>query len=412
VKGKRFEHNFNGVRYWLYTKPRTNSDPVWYVAVANQGDDGGRYAAVRSLKTTSRPIAKDRAERMILDGSLVASREDIASFFLTYWTPEKSRAIKAKRAGGRGPSDQTCANNRAWIKNHFLPYCQQHGVSRLDQLTYVFLQDWVNELAFAGKVKPDAPRIGKATVNKVRKSVGQALRQAVKEGLLVVNPMTNVEAVSKTPEEAEETARQHIEWEDLEKILQRGHWSHFGAYVATMMALGTGAREGELRGLLWRSVDLERGLVDIVTSWSNYMQALKPTKTGAKRLGVILPKHVVPLLESLRESSRYHEPTDFVFQSDEGARDRPINPGRFLYHFRQAAKRAGVTLTDRQTFHSLRHTNVSYGVEAGESRARREALMEVVGHSSEAMQNIYVHQTAHQKQAIADEWDERFSKIG
>ncbi len=116
------------------------------------------------------------------------------------------------------------------------------------------------------------------------------------------------------------------------------------------MALATGARQGELLGLRWRDVDLERCSIRIERT----LQCLRgdwhvlPPKTARSRRPVALPKVACEALQ--REKKRqaegrlmskgwFEEFGDLVFTNDDG---QPLTARRLGRELRPELKRAGL----------------------------------------------------------------------
>jgi len=389
---QRVQVEVDGLRAWIYERPRKSGSPVWYIDIA---DPTGRkrYAVTRSLKTSSKTRAIDAAKRLLRSRQVLAADGGI-EYLANFWRPESSRRLRALKAAGRAPGDQHIATMLGYIEHHALPWLRSQGVERLSEINYAVAQDFVTYISEKFKA---------SSVPSIKSAINQPLQQAVREELIPHNPMKQTE-LPRRPK----VRREHIEWPKLEKILRPGLWGSRRAYVAALVSLSTGMRSGEIRALMWRYVDLERGLVDVVHSWEKETKRLKPPKNGQPRYGLRLPALVVEELRRLQPE--VPEPDAFVFTGRNPG--RPMVGNTLLRQLRAAAKRAGVELGEYQTFHSLRHSAVSYGLAAGQDRARREALLQMAGHSSEGIQSVYTHTTEAELDAIAKEWDERFSKIG
>jgi integrase len=389
---QRVQVEVDDLKAWIYQRPRKSGGLVWYVDVA---DPTGRkrYAVTRSLKTSSKTRAIDAAKRLLRSRQVLAADGGI-EYLSDFWRPESSRRLRARKAAGTAPGDQHINTMRNHVENHVLPWLRAQGVDRLSQINYSIAQDLMTYISEKFKA---------GTVPSIKTAINQPLKQAVREELIPHNPLSQTE-LPRRPK----VRREHIEWPKLQKILRPGLWTSRQAYAAALLSLSTGMRSGEIRALLWRYVDLDKGLVDVVHSWEKVSKRLKAPKNGQPRLGLRIPALVVEELRRLQPEDV--EPDGFVFTGR--SPDQPIVGNTLLRQLRAAAKRAGVTLTDRQTFHSLRHSAVSYGLAAGQDRARREALLQMAGHADEGIQSVYTHTTEAELDAIAKEWDERFSKIG
>lgn len=140
-------------------------------------------------------------------------------------------------------------------------------------------------------------------------------------------------------------------------------------YLIVLLALTSGARQGEIRNLRWSQVDFANNVAWLTP---------KETKTKAPR--------AVPLvgraLELLRERSKVRKiDTDLVFASPAGG-DKARN---LRNAFAVALKRAKV---DNCRFHDLRHSAATEMLRAGvDSRV----VAAVLGHRTLAMMQRYQH---------------------
>jgi len=140
-------------------------------------------------------------------------------------------------------------------------------------------------------------------------------------------------------------------------------------------ALYTGMRAGELGGLEWTDVDLERRLITVQRSWDQ-----TTTKTKFIRRVPILDR-LLPLLRDWKLSC--HHP-DIVFPNDKSNRHVPSSrPFKQTYH--RCLEKAGLP---RLRFHDLRHTFASHWMLKGGDLFR---LQKILGHRSVAMTQRYAH---------------------
>lgn len=130
-------------------------------------------------------------------------------------------------------------------------------------------------------------------------------------------------------------------------------------YPVVACALLTGMRRGEMLGLTWDNVNLERGMIYILRS-----------KSGKPR--------EVPITGKLREILLGLEPkqSGFVF-------DLPVTMLR--KHFDKAVKTAGIV---DFCFHDLRHTFASHFIMRTNDLPTLQAIL---GHSTPAMTMRYAH---------------------
>ncbi|MDY7028073.1 MAG: tyrosine-type recombinase/integrase [Spirochaetota bacterium] len=267
--------------------------------------------------------------------------------------------MKSKRAEGRNLSPVYCENNRKAIQKYFLLYMEYRRIKTLADLNKKVLLEWRNHLFEHGRIKlPDdteeGSRLTAVTINKVRQAVHVALEHAEAIDLIPVNPMRSIKRVHETPQKVG-----FFEIDEVRKLFAHP-WGDFRAYTASILSVSTGLRLGELQGLLWGNVDIEKQYLNVVTNWQDG-QGIKPPKWGDVRYGVPFPSKIVEALETLKEMNPHPiSPEAFVFFGETA--ESPIPRQILLRELKQAMKREGIperqpTHPDaRRTFHSLRHT--------------------------------------------------------
>lgn len=220
-----------------------------------------------------------------------------------------------------------------------------------------------------------------ATVHQVHRVLRRALRMAVQWGLLARSPMDGVEAPP--------AGRPRVGYwlpEQVRAFLAavRDHRWHSLYAVAAC----TGARQGELLGLRWEDVDLERRTVSFrrsVQPVAGLGIVEEPVKTaaGARRV------HLAPLAwEALVEHrgrllAEGRQPVGYVWSTASG---RPISARNLVRHFRQVAERLGLPPI---RFHDLRHTAATLLLLEG---VPDRVVAELLGHADPALtKRVYQH---------------------
>ena len=145
-------------------------------------------------------------------------------------------------------------------------------------------------------------------------------------------------------------------------------------YVFVLMALTTGARRGELLGLRWCDVDLERAEA-----------VLHDTKNGDRLVLVLLPQ----VIAELERFAPKDAPTSqaLVFRS----RLRPSQPYATAKVFNEAVVAAGIKPhheTGKFRFHDCRHSCASYMAQSGASLLE---IADTLGHRQLRMVQRYAH---------------------
>ncbi|MFE4513289.1 tyrosine recombinase XerC [Kitasatospora sp. NPDC056783] len=159
-----------------------------------------------------------------------------------------------------------------------------------------------------------------------------------------------------------------------------------------VLALAMGLRRGELLGLHWAAVDLERGTLIVSSNLQRVDGALQlgPTKTASSLRTLPLPPLVLEALRAHRErqaqervaaGERWTE-SGLVFTSRVGTAIEPDNLRRSWYPLRD---RLGLSLR----FHDLRHTCVTLLLDLG---VPPHIVRQIAGHSDIGVtMKVYAH---------------------
>lgn len=189
------------------------------------------------------------------------------------------------------------------------------------------------------------------TVNVTLAFLSRLYSWAINEELIDCrNPCSSVERLKTTPSE------EHYTRADVDRLL-----SPEFLHPQVAMAIYTGMRVGELRGLTWACVDFGRGSILVKASYKGL------PKNGKARL-IPLHSELRPILSAWREKC---PPTaqNLVF---------PVNRGKMWRmgddddtdELRDLLKAAGVIADFKMPWHAFKHTATSLMVEAGvDSRA-------------------------------------------
>jgi integrase len=142
-------------------------------------------------------------------------------------------------------------------------------------------------------------------------------------------------------------------------------------------AIFSGLREGEIFGLKWEDVDLERHCANIRVSWKG-----TPTKRGHVRTLNLF----TPAVEALTRQKARTGKGAYVFARRDGepySHDYDADIRKWLEH---------VGITRRVRFHDLRHTCASHLVSGTWGRAWNiEEVAAHLGHSTSATSRRYAH---------------------
>ncbi|MBA3823346.1 MAG: site-specific integrase [Ktedonobacterales bacterium] len=203
-----------------------------------------------------------------------------------------------------------------------------------------------------------------------------------------------------TPPRRAKTQMQTLTEEQVHQLLDVIEGDRFEALY--ILALSTGMREGELLGLRWKDINLERASlqlqVSLQRSGNTYILAEPKTDHSRRRIG--LARHAVEALrrhrvrqneERLRLGAAWDDSFDLVFPNGIG---RPIQPhiiGQTQFH--RHLEKAGLP---QIRFHDLRHTVATLLLQRG---INAKVVSEMLGHSNISITlGIYAHVTPHMQE--------------
>ena len=228
------------------------------------------------------------------------------------------------------------------------------GDLKLDEVTPALLVEARDELSRGRSA---------ATVNRYLAALSHVFTQCAGEWQwLRYHPMRGVVQRLKEPP----GRVRYLDRDEIEDFLAACRQSsNSSLFPVVLIALSTGMRRGEILGLRWKDVSLERRLI-----------VLSKTKNRERR-GIPITEQV---LESLMSLQRYTH-TDLLFPSS----TVPPKPLDIRAPFNRALTAAGI---EEFRFHDLRHTCASYLAMNG---ASEREIAEVLGHKSLSMVKRYSH---------------------
>lgn len=360
------------------------ADGMWIGAISIPGEDGKLRRKTVSAKDRNALLEKFSKLRAEIDaGVVVLTPASTVGVWLDHWledivTPHKT--------------PMTVRSYEQVIRLYIKPHI---GTKRLNRLT----ADQVRSMEKAAQKKsPRFAQLAHAVLSK-------ALNQALKDGKITRNPILAVDPPKYLPKVRSAFSAQ-VATRLIQTAFARGHIE--GTMFAT--AFTTGTRRGELIGLEWDRVDLEKGIVDL--GWQLLRMKkdwVKPEGFEARQLGTSTlwwtkPKskagsRIVPLLplmvealKALKKLDTGENPHNLVWHHADG---RPITPETFHAAWKELLTEAEV---DDAPAHSVRHTCATLLQAAGVDDQTRELLL---GHSSAAVTRAYVHiDTTRQRAAV------------
>ena len=233
---------------------------------------------------------------------------------------------------------------QGYIHNHIRPNI---GDIPLEKLTSLDLQKFYKKLLTTGRVdrleaKRQPKGLSAKTVRNIHQILSSALKLAQEQRLILSNS-------------AEGCALPRVEHQEMKTLTTVQLSSFFrearesGVFELYYLELATGLRRGELLGLKWEDIDLERGDLRVRRQVSRINGELveAPLKTKNAYRTLPLAEDTVGVLKEQRKKVGN---SPWVFPSPNGG---PISPDSVLHMLHRVLKRAGLP---KVRFHDLRHT--------------------------------------------------------
>ena len=203
-----------------------------------------------------------------------------------------------------------------------------------------------------------------------------ALRHAVMQGLLVVNPADRVSAPRKVRREM-----RALDEHQAARLLEVARDTALN--VPVLLAVATGLRRGEVLGMRWQDVDLEAGRLTVQQTLEETRAGLafKAPKTAKSRRCIPMPAFAVTALRQHRADQARVKLRLGPAYRDNGlvcARPTgdPIRPDSLSPAFAKLVRRAGLPAV---RFHDLRHSHASQLLKQG---VHPKVVSERLGHAT------------------------------
>ena len=238
--------------------------------------------------------------------------------------------------------------SHGFLKNHINPLI---GCIPLAELTSLDLQRFYKHLLDGGRVdrieaKKKPKGLAPKTVRNIHQMIGSAYNLAIEQHLVTKNPTQGC-ALPKVEHKEMRT----LTSDQLSAFFREARDS--GVYELYYLDLATGLRRGELLGLKWTDVDLDRGVLKIQRAISRQNGKVVEAPLKTKNAYRTLPLSA-DAIDVLMQQRRKTGNSEWVFPSPTGG---PMSPDSVLHMLQRVLKRAGLP---RIRFHDLRHPYVKH----------------------------------------------------
>jgi integrase len=329
-----------------------------------------KFATVRGSKRDAQ-----RELRRLVEAVETGMHADPGKLTVGEWL-ERWLAEAAQSVAGR-----THARYKDITEHHLIPALGQLPLARLAP---IHIQDALTAaLASGRRVQRKGSKrpagLSAQTVLHHHRVLYTALERARALRLIARNPAEDVK-----PPKPEKPEIEVLDRDDIAKLLNTARDARLYPIVA--LALGTGLRRGEILGLRWSDLDLERRTLTVAQSLEQVGKelAFKPPKTRRSRRTIALSPSVVEMLKAHKAEQAAarlalgmgRDPAALVFTRIDGD---PLQPDSVSKMFAKLVAKAGVR---RVTFHALRHTHATELLRAG---VHPKIASERLGHATVAI---------------------------
>ncbi|ENQ3079536.1 site-specific integrase [Bacillus multifaciens] len=240
---------------------------------------------------------------------------------------------------------QTLNTYRWIVEKHIIPAI---GDVELTKLSPMIIQGLYNKLTKEKALSDE-------NIQKVHTLINDSLKKAERWGLIARNPAALVDRPKAVKKEITvwnvEEVRQFLKY-----AKKSGRY-----YIAFLLALTTGMRQGEILGLRWKDVDFENRCVRITQTLSSDGKELLPytkTKSGSRTIdlpeetAISLKRHWLFISGEREENSSYKN-LDLVVCTEFGT---PTHKSNIRRVFKSIIKKADIP---KIRFHDMRHTHAT-----------------------------------------------------
>lgn len=252
---------------------------------------------------------------------------------------------------------RTLAGYRAQLDRHVIPRLGERLVVELDADDLLQLIRELRGQGYTGW-----------TIRTILTPLSRLLSHAVRRGVIPVNPMNNLDRTERPAVWIRE--QRTLNSEEIARLLGAAPPRYRTLLAA---AVFTGLRQSELLALRWENIDFADEVVHVQTALDRSGRHVEPKTRNARRDVVLMPA-LSRALKTLKASSPYPAPTDYVFVSQVGTPLYWRNVARRA--LQPALRNAGI---EHVRWHDLRHTFASLLIASG---ANISFVSRQLGHGS------------------------------
>ncbi|OMC94466.1 site-specific integrase [Paenibacillus sp. FSL R5-0636] len=272
---------------------------------------------------------------------------------------------------------QTIKSTESYIRLHIKPQLGQYPLAKLN---IIIIERFVNDLREKG--------LAEGTIKRIFNVVTASLNSAERKDVIARNVASRIDNKPK----AKRKDMQIWNANEVRHFLHTIRKEEVRYYEAFHLALATGMRQGEILGLRWRDVDLERGVISVRQTLSHDGKELRAgAKTTTSIRTISFDVDTIQMLEKwMRRQQQEKDDAgamyinhDLVICTTVGTPTTPRNLSRTWYNMLKKSELHPIT------FHDLRHTHASLLLK---NNVHPKIVSERLGHASiQITLDLYSH---------------------
>lgn len=375
-----------------YIKERKKGTFLITVELPKENDGKYRNRKNFTVKGTRKDAEKFLTEKLseIDRGLLVYNRKMKYKDYLDLWKEKTFVNLEITTIDGYVQK----------IEKHIKPYL---GNIYIEDMKPLHLQNLYDKLLSEGNINNNKG-LSERTVLAIHRIIHSSLKQAVRWQLIVRNIADCVE-----PPRAKKYKASFLSDEETRILLKKSEGTEI--YIPIAIAIYTGARRGEILGLKWENINLDKGYIKIINNLCSTSKGIitktPKTQDSIRNIAIsdtlinILKQHKIEQLKNKMLLGGEYIDNNFVCSYYNG---KPFNPKRFSTKFHELLKKNNLPII---RFHDLRHSHASLLVKLG---VQPKEISARLGHSNIGItMDLYSHLYEDVDKDVADKFEKLIS---